>query len=81
MTAIGAVVMGDGLLLTGLAGAIWVGYLTYGVGVGAACAYTPALAVLDRWFARRRNAALGLAAAGTGCGMLALPSLAVAVVR
>jgi MFS family permease len=82
MTAIGAAVMGGGLVLTSLAKQIWVGYLAYGVGVGlgAACAYTPTLAVLGGWFAHRRNAALGLAAAGTGCGMLALPPLAAALI-
>lgn len=82
MTATGAVVMGGGLALTGLTGQIWAGYLAYGVGVGlgAACAYTPTLAVLGGWFSQRRNAALGLAAAGTGCGMLALPPLAAALI-
>ncbi|MBC4018665.1 MFS transporter [Siccirubricoccus deserti] len=82
MTAIGGAVMGGGLVLNSLAGQIWAGYLAYGVGVGlgAACAYTPTLAVLGGWFVRRRNAALGLAAAGTGCGMLVLPPLTAALI-
>ncbi len=82
MTGLGAVVMGSGLALTGFAGQIWTGYLTYGIGigVGAACAYTPTLAVLGGWFVRHRNAALGVAAAGTGCGMLVLPPLTAALI-
>jgi MFS family permease len=83
MTGLGAAVMGGGLALTGLVGQMWVGYLTYGVGVGvgAACAYTPTLAVLGGWFARHRTTALGLAAAGTGCGMLVLPPLAAVLIE
>lgn len=82
MTALGAVVMGGGLVLTGCIGQMWVGYLTYGlgVGVGAACAYMPTLAILGGWFVRRRNAALGMAAAGTGCGVLVLPPLSAALI-
>jgi MFS family permease len=47
MTALGAAVMGGGLVLTGFIGQMWEGYLTYGigVGVGAACAYVPTLAI------------------------------------
>ena len=83
MTALGAVVMGGGLVLTGFIGQMWEGYLTYGigVGVGAACAYMPTLAILGGWFTRRRNAALGTAAAGTGCGVLVLPPLSAALIE
>jgi MFS family permease len=82
MTGLGAVVMGSGLALTGIIGQIWVGYLTYGIGVGlgAACAYVPTLAILGRWFDKQRNAALGIAATGTGCGMLLLPPLAAVLI-
>jgi MFS family permease len=83
MTALGAAIMGCGLVFTGLIGHMWVGYLTYGigVGVGAACAYVPTLAILGGWFARKRNAALGTAAAGTGCGMLVLPPLSAVLIE
>jgi MFS family permease len=82
ITALGAAVMGSGLVLTGFIGQMWEGYLTYGigVGVGAACAYMPTLAILGGWFNRQRNAALGTAAAGTGCGMLIVPPLSAAVI-
>ena len=83
MTALGAAVMGGGLVLTGFIGQMWEGYLTYGigVGVGAACAYMPTLAILGGWFTRQRNAALGTAAAGTGCGMLVVPPLSAALIE
>jgi MFS family permease len=78
MVGLGALLIGGGLSLTALSGDIRIGYLTYGigVGVGCACAYTPSLAIVGGWFVRQRTAALGVAAAGTGCGTLVLPPLA-----
>jgi MFS family permease len=78
----GALLIGGGLVLTALIDKIWAGYLTYGigVGVGAACAYVPTLAAVGGWFVERRNTALGLAAAGTGCGMLIVPPLAAVLI-
>ena len=66
----GATVMGASLVLTASIGQLWVGYLTYGVGVGigAACVYLPTLAIVGGWFDRHRNGALGIAAAFTGVG-------------
>lgn len=83
VVGIGAIVLGAGLMLTAFIGRIWVGYLTYGigVGVGAGCAYVPTLAIVGGWFVRRRNTALGIAAAGTGCGMLMVPPLATAIIE
>lgn len=74
----GAVIMGVGLVLTAFIREVWVGYLTYGlgVGVGSACAYVPTLAIIGGWFDKRRNTALGIAAAGTGCGTLLVPPFA-----
>ncbi|MDQ8726131.1 MFS transporter [Bradyrhizobium sp. LHD-71] len=78
VTAVGAIAMASGLIATAFIGHLWTGYATYGfgVGLGAGCAYVPTLAILGRWFTRRRNLALGIAAAGTGCGMLVTPPLA-----
>jgi MFS family permease len=80
---VGAIIMGAGLALTAAAPQMWTGYLTYGVGVGigAACAYIPTLALVGRWFIRYRTTALGLAAAGTGCGTLLLPPLAAVLIE
>lgn len=79
----GAVLLGAGLVSTAFIGQMWGGYLTYGIGVGlgAACAYVPTLAVVGGWFARRRNVALGIAATGTGCGMLFVPPIAATLIE
>jgi MFS family permease len=68
--ATGAIFMGLGLALTSMIDRLWLGYLTYGlgVGVGVACAYVPTVAVVGGWFLRRRNTALGIAVAGIGFG-------------
>ncbi len=70
VVATGALVMGLGLALTSMIDCLWLGYLTYGigVGVGVACAYVPMVAVVGGWFLRRRNTALGIAVAGIGFG-------------
>jgi MFS family permease len=61
-----------GLLATSRVHALWVGYLTYGVGVGTgvACAYVPMVAAVGGWFTRQRTTALGLSVAGIGMGTL-----------
>ncbi len=75
--AAGALVMGLGLVLTSFIDRLWLGYLTYGtgVGIGVACAYVPMVAAVGGWFVRRRSTALGIAVAGVGCGALAVAPL------
>ncbi len=70
VVATGAIGMGVGLALTSIIDRLWLGYLSYGlgVGVGVACAYVPMVAVVGGWFLRRRNTALGIAVAGIGFG-------------
>jgi MFS family permease len=41
----------------------------------------PPLAITGGWFIRHRNTALGIAAAGTGCGTLVLPPVAAALIQ
>jgi MFS family permease len=81
--AAGAIALGAGLCLTALADGIWRCYLIYGIGVGigGACCYLPPLAIIGRWFVRRRNMALGIAAAGTGCGTMAVPPIAAVLIQ
>jgi len=71
----GAVLTGASLVFAAFLHQLWIIYIVYGVGVGlgAACVYVPTLALVGGWFERRRTTALGIAAAGTGCGMLVLP--------
>jgi MFS family permease len=75
--------MGFGLYLTSLVNALWVGYITYGLGVGmgVACGYVPMLAVVGAWFERRRAAALGVAVTGVGLGTLVVTPLAAALIN
>ena len=56
---------------------IWVGYATYGSGVGVAvaCVYVPMVATVGGWFVRQRTATLGIAVAGIGVGTLVLAPL------
>lgn len=69
---VGAALMVAGLLATSRVHSLWVGYLTYGIGVGAgvACAYVPMVAAVGGWFERQRTTALGLSVAGIGVGTL-----------
>jgi len=71
---VAAVVLGVALVLTSRVPSIWLGYLTYGVGVGiaVACAYVPMVATVGAWFVQRRTAALGVAVAGIGVGTLVM---------
>ncbi len=74
---VGAVALVIGLLLTARVGSIWLGYLTYGlgVGVGVACAYVPMVATVGGWFETQRTTALGVAVSGIGVGTLTVTPL------
>jgi len=78
----GALIMGLGLALTSMIDRLWIGYFTYGlgVGVGVACAYVPMVAVVGGWFLRRRNTALGIAVAGIGFGTVCGAPIAAALI-
>ena len=68
----GAASLVVGLLATAAAPSIWIGYITYGVGVGfaMACGYVPMVATVGGWFVKRRATAIGVAVAGIGLGTL-----------
>ncbi len=68
----GAVSMVLGLLATSRVDNLYLGYLTYslGVGIGVACGYVPMVACVGGWFAEKRTTAIGLAVAGIGFGTL-----------
>ncbi len=74
----GAISLVLGLLITSRVESLWVGYLTYGIGVGigVACAYVPMVATVGLWFERRRSAAMGAAVAGIGVGTLVVAPVA-----
>lgn len=82
VVSVGAIVMAVGLILTAFIDRLWLGYVTYslGVGVGVATAYVPMIAVVGGWFLKRRNSALGIAVAGIGCGTVTVAPLAAALI-
>lgn len=75
---VGACSLGIGLIATSRVDSIWVGYATYGIGVGTAvaCGYVPMVACVGAWFLRRRTVALGIAVAGIGTGTLVCAPIA-----
>lgn len=74
---VGAVVMAAGLAATAHVGVLWLGYLTYGmgVGIGVACGYVPAVAAVGARFRRHQSLAIGVAVSGIGVGTLVGPPL------
>lgn len=82
LLVVAAVAMLVGLSLTAAVDRLWLGYLTYGlgVGIGVACGYVPMVALVGGWFERRRGTALGVAVAGIGVGTLVGAAIAAAAV-
>ena len=82
VVAIGAVLLGGGLLLTSQIDAIWQLYLSLGLiaALGMSAIYVPCSATVVRWFTWRRGLALGLASSGQGFGNLVVPPLAAVLV-
>ncbi len=78
----GGIALGAGLAATSQAGELWIGLVTYGlgVGIGVACAYVPMVAVVSGWFERRRTLAIGVAVTGIGLGTLTVAPLAAALI-
>lgn len=79
---IGAAAMGFGLIATSRIHHLWIGYITYGIGVGIGVAFTyiPMLAVVGGWFNRHRTSALGIAVSGIGAGTLIVAPSAAALI-
>jgi OFA family oxalate/formate antiporter-like MFS transporter len=78
LAVIGMILVGAGLAIAGAARNLTEVYVAYGLGVGlgVGCAYVPAVGAVQRWFARRRGFASGLAVSGIGVGTLVMPPLA-----
>lgn len=80
---VGAAAIGMGLVLTSQVQSLWLGYVTYGVGVGigVACGYVPMVTVVSGWFDVRRGAALGVAVSGIGVGTVTAAPLAASLIE
>jgi MFS family permease len=78
MAVAGMVLVAAGLALASAARSLTEVYAAYGLGVGLGVgfSYVPVLGAVQRWFARRRGFASGLAVSGIGVGTLAMPPLA-----
>ena len=73
---LGAVLAGAGFVLTSRAGSLGHFYLTYVLtGIGTAATWSPPLAVVQRWFDKKRGLALGIVASGVGTGTMVLSPL------
>lgn len=82
LVASGGALLVAGLLATSRVEELWLGYLTYGIGVGLGSGLfvTPLYATAGRWFVRRRALALGVVSAGNGIGTLTLVPLSERIV-
>ncbi len=78
LVIVGAILVSTGLILTSRVDSVYVGYVTYGMGVGlgGGLIATPMYATAGGWFVRRRAVAMGLVASGNGLGTLLLVPLA-----
>jgi MFS family permease len=78
----GMLLIGLGLAAVAAAQNLGQVYAVYGlaVGIGVGLSYVPAMGAVQRWFARRRALASGLASSGIGAGTLVVPPLAALLV-
>lgn len=83
LAVIGMILIGAGLTLASLAPNMMTVYVAYGLGVGlgVGCSYVPAMGAVQRWFAKRRGSASGIASRGIGLGTLVIPPLAEFFIR
>ena len=73
---LGAVLTGAGFVMTSRADSLGHFYLTYALtGIGTAATWSPPLAVVQRWFERKRGLTLGIVASGVGAGTMVLSPL------
>jgi OFA family oxalate/formate antiporter-like MFS transporter len=80
---IGMLLIGLGLCAASLARTLGEVYWAYGLGVGlgVGCSYVPALGAVQRWFAKHRGFASGIAVSGIGVGTLVMPPLAALLIE
>jgi len=75
---LGAIIMGCGYLLMSRINNLWQLYLSYGIvaALGSSAMYIPLVAMLSRWFTKRRGLMVGVSVSGVGFGIGIVPALA-----
>ena len=78
LTAFCGVMMGLGLILSGLVSGLWQLYVSYGLilSIGLSGSFTIGSAVTAQWFKKRRALALAIVSTGSGMGTLIIVPLA-----
>jgi len=77
VVAVGAIISGAGYLLMADIHSLWQFYLYYGVlvAIGISTIYVPIVAMIARWFTKRRGQMAGIGIAGLASGMAVIPHL------
>jgi MFS family permease len=78
LVVFGGLMLGLGMILSGLTRQLWHLYLTFGLlgGMGVGALYVPLSATTTRWFTTNRGLALAIVSAGNGTGILAIAPFA-----
>ena len=74
---IGSTLQIIGIFMTSLSTKYWQLFLAQGVcmGLGNGCLFCPALSILSTYFSKKRNLAIGIAAAGSSTGGTVFPAM------
>lgn len=77
LVTIGGLFTGAGFLLTSLISSLWQLYLIWGIliGIGSVLCLLPVMAIVPRWFTKKRGIAMGFVMAGMGIGGVISPLL------
>ncbi|HEY1575446.1 MAG TPA: MFS transporter [Terracidiphilus sp.] len=84
VVAVGALLLGFGMVVAAHVHIFALLFLTYGLGLGGAvaCTYIPSVSAVGEWFKTHRDIALGLTISGIGCGtFIAAPISAILIER
>jgi MFS family permease len=77
LVTIGGLATGAGFILTSLIDSLWHIYLIWGIliGIGSVLCLLPILAIVPKWFMKKRGIATGIVMAGLGVGGIVSPLL------
>jgi MFS family permease len=78
VVSLGGIILGLGYILMSLINGLWQLYLFYGVlvAVGLSAIYIPLVAMIARWFTKRRGLMSGIGISGIGFGIAVMPAIA-----